>query len=63
MGKQRSGKSKRIEPEGKPAVELTEEEIDLLVRILRKHRRTMPSYLLSMQTEVEIIDRLLEKLA
>lgn len=43
-------------------IDLTEEEIELLVRVLKKHRNTLPSYLLSMRDEVRIIGELLEKL-
>lgn len=44
-------------------IELSDEEIEVLVRLLRKQRNTMPSYLLSKKREAEILDALLEKLS
>ena len=46
----------------KRQVDLTDEEVTLLVRVLRKHLNTVPSYLLSMQDEVRVLKALLEKL-
>lgn len=54
---------KKIAAEGKADFALNEEEIALLVKILRRHRMTLPSYLQSMQREVELLDELLEKLS
>lgn len=44
-------------------IELTDEEVELLVRVLMKHRNTLPSYLLSMRDEVRILTALLDKLS
>lgn len=63
MGTSRSAKDKTVTVKGKADFELTEEEIEIVVRILRKHRMTLPSYLQSMKREVEIVDGLLEKLS
>lgn len=43
--------------------ELTEEEAELVVRVLQRHRVTLPSYLLSMQKEISLIDSILAKLS
>lgn len=46
-----------------PGLVLTDGERELLVRILRRHRSTLPTYLLSMKREIELLDELLRKLA
>lgn len=54
---------KKVSAKGKADFEINDEQIELLLKILRKHRMTLPSYLQSMQREVELLDDLLEKLS
>ena len=56
------GKSKKSKPEDEGDVELTDDEIELIIRVLSRHRTTLPTYLLSMQKEIELIDSIVEKL-
>ncbi len=44
-------------------VALTQEEIELVVRVLERHRITLPTYLQSMQKEIALIDSILSKLS
>ncbi len=59
------GKSKKDETRSSPTAgaALTEEEAELIVRVLERHRITLPSYLLSMQKEIALIDSILSKLS
>jgi hypothetical protein len=62
-----AGKSKQDSSSGQAAesesdIELTDDEIELIVRVLSRHRTTLPTYLLSMQHEIELIDSIVEKL-
>ena len=61
----KSGKSQTAaKPAPTPAIlEVSDEERELLVRILQRHRSTLPTYLLSMKREIELLDDLLRKLA
>jgi hypothetical protein len=45
------------------SLELDEDEIELIVRVLERHLRTLPSYLLSMQEEICLIQSILRKLS
>jgi hypothetical protein len=60
-----AGKSKTAPTDEPPdsEMELTDEEIELIARVLTRHRTTLPTYLLSMQHEIELLDSILEKLA
>lgn len=49
--------------ESSAGIELTEDEIELICRVLSRHRMTLPTYLLSMQEEIGLIDSILEKLS
>jgi hypothetical protein len=42
-------------------VELDSAEAELIARVVRRHRSSMPSYLQSMQGEVEVVERILKK--
>ena len=61
----KSGKSKTTaKPAPAPAIlEVSDEERELLVRILQRHRSTLPTYLLSMKREIELLDEFLRKLS
>ena len=45
-----------------PSPRFNEDECDLLVRALKKHRRTIPVYLQSSQDELLMIDELIRRL-
>ena len=62
-----SGKSKK-DKAGPPAAEaegagLTGDEAELVVRVLKYHLTTLPSYLLSVQQEIALIESILRKLS
>jgi len=42
-------------------VELEPAEAELIARVVRRHRSSIPSYLQSMKGEVELIERILKK--
>lgn len=63
MAERRSKKDETDAAASAARRELTEEEAELVVRVLQRHRVTLPSYLLSMQKEISLIDSILAKLS
>lgn len=43
-------------------LDLSQGELELLVRLCRKHRNTLPIYLLAAQEELDLVDGALRKL-
>lgn len=46
----------------KISIDLTDEEIKILIRACQKYRSTIPSYIMSKKTEIIILDDLVQKL-
>jgi len=45
------------------AFDLTAEEVEVLLKALRRHRSSIPIYLKSRQRELRVLDELLERLS
>ena len=50
------------QPSGGCRVDLKSEEVELVLKACEKYRWTLPSYLQSVQHELELVDEVLEKL-